>query len=263
MIPGAFITAWREHAPWQLDNQVEQDLIISRLLVEIFNHPGLKESLAFRGGTALHKLYFHPATRYSTDIDLVQVKSEPIGQTFDLLRAVIKPILGAEQSTDTGERIAVMRFQYESEDSPRISMRLKLEINTREHVAFRGWQEHEYSMSNPWFSGKTVITTYTLKELLATKMRALYQCRKGRDLFDLWLAQKLATPDPEIVVSCLKKYLARSNQKISRSDYENNLREKLEDVNFTQDVQSLMLPGTGYGPEVAAEWVLGTLVSLL
>jgi len=46
----------------------------------------LKEHLAFRGGTALHKLYFEPQPRYSEDIDLVQISSGPIGDILSLVR---------------------------------------------------------------------------------------------------------------------------------------------------------------------------------
>jgi predicted nucleotidyltransferase component of viral defense system len=56
VIPKADIVAWRQFAPWVNDAQVEQDLIISRALVAIFQNPVLAERLAFRGGTALHKL---------------------------------------------------------------------------------------------------------------------------------------------------------------------------------------------------------------
>ena len=76
MIPRDYITEWRVEAPWVQDSQVEQDLVISRALVEIFSHPLLSESLAFRGGTALYKLHIRPAARYSEDIDLVQIEAE-------------------------------------------------------------------------------------------------------------------------------------------------------------------------------------------
>jgi predicted nucleotidyltransferase component of viral defense system len=65
VIPRAHITAWREHAPWATDAQVEQDLVLSRALLEIFCDRLLGSQLAFRGATALHKLYLSPATRYS------------------------------------------------------------------------------------------------------------------------------------------------------------------------------------------------------
>jgi Nucleotidyl transferase AbiEii toxin, Type IV TA system len=70
MIPRACITGWRAAAPWSNDAQVEQDLVLSRALVDVFNSPELAANLVFRGGTALHKLCFAPARRYSEDLDL-------------------------------------------------------------------------------------------------------------------------------------------------------------------------------------------------
>lgn len=85
MIPKDFITEWRHHAPWVSDRQVEQDLVISRALVELFARPAITNSLAFRGGTALYKLHFRPAARYSEDIDLVQTKAGGIGGALDAI----------------------------------------------------------------------------------------------------------------------------------------------------------------------------------
>ena len=89
MISGAYIKEWRQKVPWSQNDQVEQDLIICRALVEIFRHPDLTDNLAFRGGTALFKLHL-PPVRYSEDIDLVQVHPGPIviaESGFDLPRA--------------------------------------------------------------------------------------------------------------------------------------------------------------------------------
>lgn len=77
MIPRDYVTAWRSRAPWVQDSQVEQDLILSRALVEIFSHPVLAEGFAMRGGTAIYKLHYQPPARYSEDIDLVQVEAGP------------------------------------------------------------------------------------------------------------------------------------------------------------------------------------------
>ena len=78
MIDRASIMAWNEFVPWTDFAMVEQDLIISRALVDIFSDDFLREQLAFRGGTALHKLYLSPQIRYSEDIDLVQINPGPI-----------------------------------------------------------------------------------------------------------------------------------------------------------------------------------------
>lgn len=86
MIPQAHIQAWRSSAPWPNASQVEQDLIICRALCELFSSPALAGKVAFRGGTAIHKLLFKQPLRYSEDIDLVQTQAEPIGATVDAMR---------------------------------------------------------------------------------------------------------------------------------------------------------------------------------
>jgi hypothetical protein len=95
MIPRDYISEWRASAPWIQDSQVEQDLVISRALVDIFMHPLLSKSLAFRGGTALYKMHIKPAARYSEDIDLVQVTAEPIGPVLEALREKLDHWLGS------------------------------------------------------------------------------------------------------------------------------------------------------------------------
>lgn len=65
MIPKKHILQWSAKAPWTLESQIEQDLVLSRIIVEIFSDPFLAKQLAFRGGTALHKLFLPQAERYS------------------------------------------------------------------------------------------------------------------------------------------------------------------------------------------------------
>jgi predicted nucleotidyltransferase component of viral defense system len=66
MIPRNFITEWKEKAQWPDDAQVEQDLIIERALIAIYQDDFLAGQLAFRGGTALHKLWLQPQLTVST-----------------------------------------------------------------------------------------------------------------------------------------------------------------------------------------------------
>ncbi|KPL09558.1 MAG: hypothetical protein AMS26_22735 [Bacteroides sp. SM23_62] len=70
MIPITDIRAWGNTVSWQYDQQIEQDLVICRSLIEIFKDPYLLKHLAFRGGTAIHKFYLTSHARYSEDIDL-------------------------------------------------------------------------------------------------------------------------------------------------------------------------------------------------
>lgn len=68
MIPRDFITEWRREAPWIEDYLVEQDLVLTWAISEIFSDSALQRQLAFRGGTAIHKLFLTPAVRFSEDI---------------------------------------------------------------------------------------------------------------------------------------------------------------------------------------------------
>lgn len=63
------LNAWRSGHPWVDDDQVEQDLIMTRVAIEIASHPELRDRLAWRGGTCLHKLFVPMALRYSEDLD--------------------------------------------------------------------------------------------------------------------------------------------------------------------------------------------------
>jgi predicted nucleotidyltransferase component of viral defense system len=60
MIPQPAIKQWSEFFPWKNNAQIEQDLVICRALIAIFSDSYLSSHLAFRGGTALHKLYLNP-----------------------------------------------------------------------------------------------------------------------------------------------------------------------------------------------------------
>ena len=240
MIPQAYINEWRAVAPWSTEAQIEQDLILSRAIIEIFSEPVLAESLAFRGGTALHKLFIQPSARYSEDIDLVQIKSGSIGILLGKLRKQLDHWLG-EPKWKLKEGRATFIYRFNSESYPITPMRLKIEINTREHFSVLGLLQKSYEVKSAWFSNKSLITTYSLEELLGTKLRALYQRKKGRDLFDLTIALK-QFPSLEVskLIQCFDHYMEFTSRKISRADLEENLIKKIKDVAFTEDMTLLL-----------------------
>lgn len=262
MIPAAYVTEWRSQAPWSQDAWVEQDLVISRALVEIFSDDTLAKRLAFRGGTALYKLHMTPAARYSEDIDLVQTSAEPIGATLDTLRSKLDPWLGTPRR-DTKEGRVNLVYRFDSEDSPPIRLRLKLEINTREHFSELGLVRVPYRIENRWFSGAAEINSFAIAELLATKLRALYQRKKGRDLFDLWLALDRELVDPAQLLACFQRYMAAGGHEVSRAQFESNLHEKRAAALFRADIGPLLRPDTSWDFDAAMDAVLARIVALL
>jgi len=252
MIPQAYITAWRKKAPWQEDFQVEQDLVIERALMAIYGDPYLKGKLAFRGGTALHKLHLSPATRYSEDIDLVQITAEPFGPIMDRLRDVLsflgdKPIRKQKQHNNT------LIYRFDSERG--IPLRLKVEVNCREHHTIFGIQDVKYAMASDWYTGEVLIPSYELAELLGTKMRALYQRRKGRDLFDMWFALKQTDVDPQKIIEAWTFYMKEEDNTVTKKEFLENMEKKILDHDFLRDMEGLLRPDLSYKIVEAYEFV--------
>ena len=108
MIPSLHIVAWGRAVPWAEPRQVEQDLIISRAVVTLFDDPFLRRELRFRGGTALNKLHFPAPLRYSEDIDLVRTTTGPIGPLFPAAEAakLTDEAIGAAFTLVFGELVA-------------------------------------------------------------------------------------------------------------------------------------------------------------
>ena len=259
MIPRDYITEWREQAPWVDDAQVEQDLVISRALVDIFSHETLHNALAFRGATALFKLHL-PAARYSEDIDLVQVNAEPAGPVMDALREVLDPWLG-EPKRKQNNALVTLAYRFQSEDGQ--PLRLKVEINTREHFAVEGFKEIPFEVNSRWYKGSCSILSYELSELLGTKLRALYQRKKGRDLFDLALALDDEAADPEKIIAAFYTYMEHGEHKVTRKQFQENIAAKLNDRNFASDIGPLLASGYKWDLIAMSEKVNDALISRL
>jgi predicted nucleotidyltransferase component of viral defense system len=263
VIPRAHITAWRSKAPWSTDAQVEQDLVVCRAIIDLFSDNLLARELAFRGGTALHKLHFNPPGRYSEDIDLVQVNAGPIGPVMDALHARLDPWLGKPHRKQGQGRVTFF-YRFESETKPVTPLRLKVETNTREHFCVLGYRKARIRIDSPWYTATSDVLTYEPEELLGTKLRALYQRKKGRDLFDLSEAfNRLPGLDPEKIVTCFKRYMENDGRQVTRTQFEANLAEKTDDRAFLSDVLPLLALGVSFDPITAAERVRDVLLSRL
>ena len=240
MIPSQNIVAWANVVPWVEPRQVEQDLIISRSLVEMFSDANLREALRFRGGTALNKLLLPTPLRYSEDIDLVRTSKGPIGPIIDRLRARLEPWLGAAQFSQSPVA-PKLRFRADAEDGSGVPIRLKVEINTREIQAFDPPVTRRFEVANPWFTGQADVPTFSPEEMLATKLRALLQRDKGRDLYDL--AAGLATIEPldlDRVVEIFGAYMDSSSLTISRAQAQERMFAKLARPRLWLDVRPLL-----------------------
>lgn len=259
MIPKPNIAKWQEQAPWKDFAQIEQDLIISRALVAIFSDEFLKENLAFRGGTALHKLYLNPAPRYSEDIDLVQIKEGSIGDILDKINEAIDFFEERRKvKQKANNNTIIYKFNSEHEEIP---LKLKVEINCREHFNVLDLNKIEHDMENDWFSGKADITTYQLSELLGTKLRALYQRKKGRDLFDLYYASQNSDLNYDQIIHCYNEYMSFAVDRTpTKKEFLNNIELKEEDSDFIGDMEALLRKELEYDQKEAFKWIKTDLI---
>lgn len=129
MITAADIAHWRTHVPWVSPEHVEQDLVLSRLIVEFANHPLLGADLVFRGGTCFHKLWLDRPWRYSEDLDYVRRHEGGIGDVLDAIREVATAVGFDDVRTEIGRHPkARLRSTYLSGQR----LQIKVEMNTFE-----------------------------------------------------------------------------------------------------------------------------------
>lgn len=259
MIPANVVTAWSVNHPWPDVDQVEQDLLLAQAIYEVSNDELLGKELVIRGGTAFHKLYLDCPCRYSEDLDYVRTSEGGIGEIMKRLTEMGKS-LGFEVRTQITRHPKVF-WRFISVSG--IKRKIKIEINTFERSPMLPLATRPMAIESAWFSGKINVPVFQVEELCATKVRALYQRSKGRDLFDIWLALTELGVEPVGIVGAFDVYRPEG---LTRGLMEKNLEAKLIDADFCHDCDSLIVGGAsrfGYDAQKAGQLVMETIVSLM
>jgi predicted nucleotidyltransferase component of viral defense system len=158
----------------------------------------------------------------------------------------------------------VLFYSYESEPEPLTSRKLKIEINCKEHMTVLGYEEIPFAVNSVWFSGHAHLKTYPLDELVGTKLRALYQRKKGRDLFDLYWVLKSGKLDIDRAVACFREYTMFTNGATpSRKMYALNLEEKMADLAFRSDLSRILRQDIDYDIDEAFRTVKEQIIDKL
>lgn len=263
--------------PWPSQRQVEQDLLLCRAMAAIFDDRFLGAQVAMRGGTLLHKVYLAPAARFSEDIDLVAVGDRPEDHIRKALRRALADVLGAPKTSAWNvialairnqarpSRILRMTYSVPSASTPGASLDIVVEANMTERASHRPLVAIPFEFPFRDATVKTVITGYDIHEMLGTKMRALFQRRRGRDLFDLYRALILAAPavQPDAVVESFQHYLRQDATAVSRSEFLSHLESHLADAGFLSDMDHLMRKDIVYDPVSAGAYVMANLLNRL
>lgn len=192
----------------------------------------------------------------------MQIKPKPIKETIDRLRIQLGFLVLHQVRQKLNNNTVV--FKYDSESNPGSKLKLKIEINCREHFSVLGFIQKEYKIQSDWFNGDCDLKTYLPEELLGTKLRALYQRRKGRDLFDMFKAITSMKIDPDRLLICYREYM-RSSVKITptRKQFIQNIEMKLSDDEFLGDIKAIIRPGENYNPFEAWDIIKEQIINKL
>jgi predicted nucleotidyltransferase component of viral defense system len=263
--------------PWPTPAQVEQDLLLCRAMHAIFSDKFLASQVAMRGGTLLHKVHLAPAVRYSEDIDLVVIGERPEGHIKRALRRVLEDVLGSPQTSgwealkltvrNATQRSRILRMIYSlpSIGSPGRQLAIQIETNVTERVSYRPIQKLPFAFPFRGEKIDTLISGYDIHEMLGTKMRALFQRKKGRDLFDLYWALAHARPpvNPAIIIDSFLHYMKQEGTIALRGAFAEALRGQLENRGFCRDMEQLLRNDIKYASGEAGQLVQKKLLDLL
>lgn len=181
---------------------------------------------------------------------------------MDAIHETLDGLLGTPKRKQAEDSVTLI-YRADSEIPPVVPLKLKVEINTREHFNVLGYWEEPFSVESRRFSGTCKITTYNLDELLGTKLRALYQRRKGRDLFDLWLGLTLGMANPNTIVQTFRKYMEIEGHSVSKKEFRENLLKKMQTKSFLTDTDNLLRPTIKYDRQKAFQLIDKQLLKLL
>jgi predicted nucleotidyltransferase component of viral defense system len=265
--------------PWSEPYQVEQDLLLCLAMRAIFEDRFLSSQVAMRGGTVLHKVHLAPAARYSEDIDLVAVGDRPEAHIRKALLRVLRSVLGRERSSvwdsvqlavrNAARRSRILRCIYKvpSVAEPGRELTIEVEANVTERTPHFPVQSLPFLVQFRGTTLGTEIVSYNINEMLATKMRALFQRKKGRDLFDLYWALTVRSALPVSVAAIIQAfghYMQAEGALVARESFIAHLRQCLSDRSgFCTDINAFLRPDLTYDPDVAGALMERDLLGLL
>ena len=250
MIPKAAIAAWQNTHPWRNATLVEHDLILSRALCAIFQHPELAAVLRLRDGTAIHKLVMPTLGRFSEDLDLIYIADAGLKPMLKCLWEAMAWFEGEISYGRSGKRFA---FDFIPTDNPTERQRIKIEFNTTEKVFAEEPIQYHYRVDNPWYKGEAAVWSFPPEDLMGSKLHALLSRAKHRDLFDFYDTRSRYPMDIGRVMQACTFYHAqrRARTPLTRAVAEQRSLDKLDrpnnpQGNLTSEMQHLLCQGEHY-----------------
>lgn len=188
------------------DKVIEQDYVITWILLGI-SSSGLRHSLAFKGGTALRKIYF-PQYRYSQDLDFTIVQELDDAILIGSLNAVLDDLeksvafvfnLDEERIERRADSIT-MYIDFVGPLQGLLGSRdIKVDFTLREQLVAPLEERPVIALYSDCENLTRTLGAYSLEEILIEKLCALIGRTEPRDLFDTNFLLHLGNLDYQII----------------------------------------------------------------
>ena len=233
----------------------ELDYRLVKTLQALYSDDFLSKRLCMKGGTAINKLYLAETSRLSVDLDFNHLGSkEEVLKEKHVVRELIMELLNKQDNSydvhyERAYGLTRIKARYKTVGGP--VQNFKIEISHVERFPIISPVKKKIKTPD----GLADIVTYTLEELTATKLRALLERFKGRDIYDLFFISQLK-PDPKIIRKMFLYYFYRSRKVFNPKVHYENIIKRYESVNYTDDVTDFIKPTVTFDLKIAAKKVI-------
>jgi len=186
----------------------EKHYVNSWVLYAIFTSP-LKDSLVFKGGTALSKLYFPEIWRFSEDLDFTATEPLPdVEQTLGTALADVEAESGISFEISNvhaaGDPVEYVQLDVQYDAVLGQKNTTDLDITFNEPLVFPV-VDHEHAFEDvPAFS----LAAYSIEEIFVEKLRSLFQRARARDYYDVYRLLEQESFDDAEIASALRQKAA-------------------------------------------------------
>jgi predicted nucleotidyltransferase component of viral defense system len=233
----------------------ELDYRLVKTLQALYSDDFLSERLCMKGGTAINKLYLAETSRLSVDLDFNHLGSkEEVLKEKRAIRELIMELLKKQDNSydvhyERPYGLTRIKARYKTVGGP--DQNFKIEISHVERFPIISPVKKKIKTPD----GLADVVTYTLEELTATKLRALLERFKGRDIYDLFFISRLK-PDSKIIRKMFLYYFYRSRKVFNPIVHYKNLVTRYESGNYVDDVSAFVKPTVTFDLKTAAKEVI-------
>ena len=189
---------------------LEKDYAATWLLCGLYDpSSSLKETLVFKGGTAIRKLYFPETWRLSEDLDFTVVGKLPhesVRSGYEAIFEFLSEVSGISYNlSDFNPRPSAIFMNVQYVGPLGGKNRIAHDISLREQLVSDPVRRKVHPVYPDIESFD--VKAYSLTEIILEKIRSLFQRARTRDYYDVWrlLKESQFTPDmlgPLLVKKC-------------------------------------------------------------